>query len=112
LDKSQKKIFHFLLVIIVLRSTLDFYKLLSLAVLFLFWIVHWLTYKRSDYLISRGSRGVKEHLRLMILYAVLIVVDFSVAHAFYERFQVAGEKINEIFVFIGFEVSTCILDTC
>ncbi len=86
MDKSQKKIFHFLLVIIVLRSTLDFYKLLSLAILFLFWIIHWLTYKRSDYLISRGSRGVKEHLRLMILYAVLIVVDFSVAHAFYERF--------------------------
>jgi hypothetical protein len=105
LDKSQKKIFHFLLVIIVLRSTLDLYKLLSLAILFLFWIVHWLTYKRSDYLVSRGSRGVREHSRILFVYGMLIMFDFSVAHAFYERFQVAGEKLNEIFVFIGFEVS-------
>ena len=105
MDKSQKKIFHFLLVIIVLRSTLDLYKLLSLAVLFLFWIIHWLTYKRSDYLISRGSRGPREHARIVIVYGALIMVDFAVAHAFYERFQVAGEKLNEIFVFIGFEVS-------
>ena len=92
------------MVIIVLRSTLDLYKLLSLAVLFLFWIVHWLTYKRSDYLISRGSRGRREHARLILLYGILIMFDFSVAYAFYERFQIPGDKLNEIFVFIGFEV--------
>jgi hypothetical protein len=86
MDKSQKKIFHFLLLALILRSTFDVYKFLSLAVLFGYWIIHWLVYKRSDYLVSRGSRGVKDHLRLLILYGILIVADFIIAYAFYERF--------------------------
>lgn len=86
MDKSQKKIFHFLLLALILRSTFDVYKFLSLAVLFGYWIIHWLVYKRSDYLVSRGSRGVKDHLRLLILYVILIVADFIIAYAFYERF--------------------------
>ena len=106
MDKSQKKIFHFLLLTLILRSTFDVYKFLSLAVLFGFWVIHWLVYKRCDYLISRGSRGVKDHLRLLVLYAILIVIDFVIAFAFYERFQTAGEKMNEIYVIIGFEVTT------
>ena len=104
MDKSQKKIFHFLLLTLILRSTFDVYKFLSLAVLFGFWVMHWLVYKRSDYLVSRGSRGFKDHIRLLILYGVFIATDFTIAYAFYERFQTAGEKMNEIYVIIGFEV--------
>lgn len=86
MDKSQKKIFHFLLLTLILRSTFDVYKFLSLAVLFGFWVIHWLVYKRSDWLVSRGSRGVRDHLRLLALYAGLIGLDFVLAFAFYERF--------------------------
>ena len=105
MDKSQKKIFHFLLLALILRSTFDLYKFLSLAVLFGYWIIHWLVYKRSDYLVSRGSRGIKDHARLLVLYVILIFADFIIGYAFYERFQTGGEKMNEIYVIIGFEVS-------
>ena len=110
MDKSQKKIFHFLLLTLILKSTFDVYKFLSLAVLFGFWVIHWLVYKRSDYLVSRGSRGVKDHARLVALYTILIGIDFTITYAFYERFQIAGEKMNEIYVIIGFEVR--LKDTC
>lgn len=106
MDKAQKKIFHFLLLVLILRSTLDIYKFLSLAVIFAFWIIHWLVYKRSEYLISRGSRSVREHFRLIIFYSLLIVVDLIVANSFYEQFYITGEKMNEIYVIIGFEVSS------
>lgn len=86
MDKSQKKIFHFLLLALILRSTFDLYKFLSLAVLFGQWIIHWLVYKRSDYLVSRGSRGIKDHARLLVLYVILIFADFIIAYAFYDRF--------------------------
>lgn len=109
MDKSQKKIFHFLLLTLILKSTFDVYKFVSLAVLFGFWIIHWLVYKRSDYLISRGSRGVKDHARLLALYGILIGIDFVITYAFYERFQMAGEKMNEIYVIIGFEVRTRVI---
>ncbi len=104
MDKSQKKIFHFLLLTLILKATFDVYKFLSLTVLFGFWIIHWLVYKRSDYLVSRGSRTAKDHLRLLLLFALLIAIDFTIAYAFYERFQNTGEKMNEIYVIIGFEV--------
>ena len=104
MDKSQKKIFHFLLLTLILKSTFDVYKFLSLAVLFGFWVIHWLVYKRSDYLISRGSRGVRDHTRLIVLYGLLVGIDFTIAYAFYERFQTTAEKMNEIYVIIGFEV--------
>lgn len=97
-----------MLLTLILRSTFDVYKFLSLAVLFGFWVIHWLVYKRSDYLVSRGSRGVKDHARLLTLYTGLIATDFVVAFAFYERFQTAGEKMNEIYVIIGFEVRNVI----
>ena len=104
MDKSQKKIFHFLLLALLLRSTFDVYKFISLAILFFFWIIHWLVYKRSDYLISRGSRGKLEHAKLLFLYNVLILIDFTISYIFYDKFSMVGEKINEIYVIIGFEV--------
>ncbi len=94
-----------MLLALILRSTFDLYKFLSLAVLFGYWIIHWLVYKRSDYLVSRGSRGVKDHARLLVLYVILIIADFIIGYAFYERFQTGSEKMNEIYVIIGFEVT-------
>lgn len=42
---------------------------------------------------------------MLALYGILIGIDFVITYAFYERFQMAGEKMNEIYVIIGFEVS-------
>jgi hypothetical protein len=103
-DKSQKKIFHFLLLTLILRSTFDVYKFISLTILFFFWVLHWLVYKRSDYLISRGSRGKLEHFKLLLLYFILAIIDFTISYIFYDKFQLVGEKMNEIYVIIGFEV--------
>jgi len=67
--------------------------------------MHWLVYKRSDYLISRGSRGKSEHVKLLILYAILVIIDFLISFTFYEKFLHKGERMNELYVIIGFEVS-------
>jgi hypothetical protein len=106
MDKSQKKVFHFLLLALILRSTFDIYKFLSLLILFFFWVLHWLVYKRTDYLVSRGSRGKLEHFKLLFLYQVLIMIDFIISYTFYDKFTSENEKMNEIYVIIGFEVST------
>lgn len=55
IEKSQKKIFYFLLLSIVLRNTFDIYKMGSIIILFMFCILHWLINKRTDYIISRGA---------------------------------------------------------
>lgn len=103
-DKSQKKLIHFLLLTLILRSTFDIYKFISLSILFSFWVLHWLVYKRSNYQISRGSRGGLEHFKLFVLYNILIAIDFLISYTFYEKFSFVGERMNEIYVIIGFEV--------
>jgi hypothetical protein len=109
LEKSQKKILQFLLLSIVLRNTFDIYKMLGLAILFCFCILHWLVNKRSDYLISRGSRDWLEHAKIMLLRNVLIVISFIVSYAFYAQFTAdtkganGDEKMGKIYVIIGFE---------
>ncbi len=90
MEKSQKKLFHFLLLALIMRSTFDIYKFISLSILFFFWVLHWLVYKRSDYLISRGSRTKQEHLKLIVLYNVLIFVDFIISYTFYDKFSIVG----------------------
>ena len=95
----------------MLRNTFDIYKMLGLAILFCFCILHWLVNKRSDYLISRGSRDWVEHAKIMLLRNVLIVISFIVSYAFYAQFTAdtkgadGDEKMGKIYVIIGFEVS-------
>ena len=88
----------------MLRSTFDIYKFISLSIVFFFWVLHWLVYKRSDYLVSRGSRGKMEHFKLLLLYCLLICFDFTISFIFYDKFRMESEKMNEIYVIIGFEV--------
>jgi len=52
MDKSKKKMFTFMLLCLILRSTFDFYKFITLAILLFFWCIHWMVYKRSDYVSS------------------------------------------------------------
>ena len=79
--------------------------------MFFFWVLHWLVYKRSDYLVSRGSRGKLEHFKLLFLYCILIGYDFTISFIFYDKFSSESlsnsenDKMNEIYVIIGFEVT-------
>ena len=108
IEKSQKKIFQFLLLSIVLRNTFDIYKMLGLAILFMVCIIHWLVNKRSDYLISRGSRDGMEHFKIMLLGSILMVMCFVVSFVFYKQFtghDSDDESMGKVYVIIGFEVS-------
>ena len=86
MEKMQMKIFQFLLLSMVLRNTFDIYKLLSLVFLFFFLILNWLTKKRGDYLISRGSSDWYEHGKIMLLGNILIFISFIISYAFYTQF--------------------------
>jgi len=81
--------------------------MLGLAILFFFCIIHWLVNKRSDYLISRGSRDRKEHLRIMLLGNILVFVTFVISYVFYKQFtleeQDEDKKMGKVYVIIGFE---------
>ena len=99
LEKSQKKVFQFLLLSIVLRNSFDIYKMIGLAILFFVCIIHWLVNKRSDYLISRASREWKDHAKIMILGNILNLINFFVSYSFIMQFSKASnddEKIGNI----------------
>ena len=107
IEKAQKKVFQFLLLSIVLRNTFDVYKLLGLSFLFFFCVIHWLTNKRSDFLVSRGSRDLKDHLKMFVLGNLLAAICFVISFVFYKHFRIENneEKMAKINVIIGFEVS-------
>jgi len=96
---------------IILRNSFDIYKMLGMAILFLFCIIHWLVNKRSEYLVSRGSREVAQHLKMLILSNVLLFLCFIISYVFYKEFIVAEleysktgeERLGKIYVIIGFE---------
>jgi hypothetical protein len=89
----------------VLRNTFDIYKMLGLAILFFFFVVHWLVNKRADYMISRGSRELRDHLKIMLLGQIMVFICFVVSYLFYKQFAQDGEdeKMGKIYVIIGFE---------
>ena len=92
-----------------MRNTFDIYKMLGLAILFFFCIIHWLVNKRSDYLISRGSRDRNEHFKIMLLGNILVCVTFVISYVFYKQFSLEEiedeKKMGKVYVIIGFEVS-------
>ena len=112
MEKSQKKIFQFLLLSIVLRNTFDIYKMLGLAILFFFCIIHWLVNKRADYLISRGSRDGNEHFKIMLLGNIRVFITFVISYVFYKQFTLEekdeDKKMGKVYVIIGFEVSALV----
>ena len=93
----------------MLRNTFDIYKMLGLAILFFFCVIHWLVNKRSDYLVSRGSRDWLEHFKIMLLGNLLVSICFVVSYVFYKQFTIddheGEERIGKVYVIIGFEVS-------
>ena len=82
IDKCQKKIFQFLLLTVVLRNSIDIYKVGSLIVILSIWMLHWLASKRTKGLIGEENRDKSVHARLLILFACLIGLDALVSYIF------------------------------
>lgn len=103
-DKAQKKVFQFLLLTVVLRNSIDIYKVMSLAVILAIWMLHWLLAKRTKGLIGEENRDRSVHARLLLLYGFLICADGFVTYLFTRQFFRQNTKINDIYLMLGFEV--------
>jgi hypothetical protein len=75
-------------------------------------MIHWLVFKRSDYLISRGSRGAIEHAKILVLFFILISADLLISFFFNKKFDLESETMNEIYVIVGFEFMRLFLKAC
>lgn len=102
-DKCQKKIFQFLVLTVVLRNTLDVYKMSSLVIILFYWMLHWLLAKRTKGLVGEECRDVGTHGRLLTLYALVISIDGLIAYIFYMQYVKNDSKIDDIYLMIGFD---------
>jgi hypothetical protein len=89
IEKSQKKIFYFLLLSIILRNTFDIYKMMCLLMLFMMCILHWLINKRADYILSRGSNETGPHLKILVISKLFTFVCFLISYRFYKEIKIA-----------------------
>ena len=110
-DKCQKKIFQFLVLTVVLRNTIDIYKMMTLLVVLSIWMLHWLLAKRTKGLIGEENRDWSVHGRLLTLYAIVISIDGLITYIFTVQFFKNDKSIDDIYLMIGFEVSTIINDS-
>ena len=110
IDKCQKKIFQFLVLTLVLRNSIDVYKVMSLLIILSIWMLHWLLEKRTKGLIGEENRDKPTHARLIALYATVISFDGLVAYIFTMQFIKNDKKIDDIYLMIGFEVSDNFVD--
>jgi hypothetical protein len=90
---------------IVLRNSLDIYKLITLVVILFVWMLHWLASKRLKGLIGEESKSLANHARLLVLFFIMIVFDGIITYVFALQFFRFGNKMNDIYVIAGFEVS-------
>lgn len=105
IDKCQKKIFQFLLLTVVLRNSIDVYKMASLLIILSIWMLHWLLAKRTKGLIGEENRDRVTHGRLLTLYSAIITIDGLIAYIFFVQFLKNEKKIDDIYMMVGFEVS-------
>jgi len=108
-DKCQKKIFQFLLITVVLRNSIDIYKIMSLLVVLSIWMLHWLTSKRCKGLVGEENRDKSVHARLLILFTLLITLDALVSYIFAVQFYRHGTKMSDIYIMVGFEFGRLLL---
>ena len=108
-DKCQKKIFQFLVLTVVLRNSLDIYKMMTLLVVLSIWMLHWLLAKRTKGLVGEESRDWATHGRLLSLYAFVISFDLITAYIFYQQFKGEDKKTDDIYILIGFEFARLFL---
>ena len=104
IDKCQKKIFQFLVLTVVLRNSIDIYKVMSLLIILSIWMLHWLMAKRTKGLIGEENRDRTTHTKLLSLYAAIITFDGLIAYIFSLQFFKNDRKIDDIYLMVGFEV--------
>ena len=75
-----------------------------ITVLFI-WSFHWLLQKRTKGLIGEENRNRNVHVKLLVLYKMLIAFDGLIFYVFCVQFFRIGNKIDDIYIMIGFEVS-------
>ena len=88
----------------VLRNSIDVYKIMSLSVVLSIWMLHWLASKRCKGLVGEENRDRAIHMRLLILFAILISLDALVSYIFAVQFYKQGTKMSDIYIMVGFEV--------
>ena len=89
---------------VVLRNTIDIYKMMTLLVVLSIWMLHWLLAKRTKGLIGEENRDWSIHGRLLTLYAFVISFDGFIAYIFTVQFFKNDKSIDDIYLMIGFEV--------
>lgn len=67
---------------IVLRNSLDIYKLITIVCILFIWMLHWLASKRLKGLIGEESKSLMNHGRLLALFALLIAFDGAITYVF------------------------------
>lgn len=87
----------------VLRNTLDIYKMSSLVIILFYWMLHWLLAKRTKGLVGEECRDVGTHGRLLSLYALVIAIDALIAYIFHVQYLKNDSKIDDIYLMIGFD---------
>lgn len=79
--------------------------MMSLVLVLFFWVIHWLTSKRTKGLIGEENRNKTNHAKLLSLFGCLVVIDGLCAGIFAVQFFKYGKKMSDIYIMIGFEVS-------
>jgi DeoR/GlpR family transcriptional regulator of sugar metabolism len=68
---------------VVLRNSLDVYKVISITTVIFVWMLHWLVSKRTKGLIGEENESFATHLRLQILFVLMIAFDGLITFIFF-----------------------------
>jgi hypothetical protein len=90
--------------LVLMRNDLDVYKVITLIFILCVWMLHWLISKRTKGLIGEENRAIFTHVRLLVLFILLILFDLAVVTIFVLKFKRQSSKMNDIYVISGFEV--------
>lgn len=88
---------------VILRNSLDIYKVMSLQIILSIWVVHWLVSKRWKGLIGEENRNLNAHFKILTLLSLLVLIDATVTYIFGLEFYKYGNKMSDIYIIIGFE---------
>jgi hypothetical protein len=74
------------------------------------WMLHWLISKRTKGLIGEENRNLFTHLRLLVLFILLILFDLAAVFVYTRKFIELDTKMSDIYVITGIEVSRSSVD--
>jgi len=113
IQSTKQKILSFAFIMLTLHDELVTSQLIILCIGVLAWsILHWLTIKRSEYLIMENQSNYAGHIKISILFCSLIVGDLLLSMLFYQNaFQRKDVPRSErhLAALIGFEVFILLL---